>query len=336
MSTTELYAIGNAPVDILARVEDTFLLDHHFAKGECSYIELEFLRAVKTQLKAPVYAPGGSAANTASCFSSLGGDAVFTGKTGTDECGTIFRDSLAREQVSYISDGLYAEEETAQILALTTKDTERTFAAYYGASRHISTKDIDKTRLQKSRITFLDAYMLEALKGEDTLVSAAAMAKEAGGRVAFTLADSSIIRDNGQAVEHILRHTHILFGNAREAMAVTGEADEHKAIEKLAGRFELGAITLGARGACVFSGKQIHYAPALTPPKPIVDTNGAGDHYCAGFLYGMNREFPLEKCAQLALLCAAQAITHTGARPAKSLKPLLESVKNGEKALNRS
>ena len=58
---------------------------------------------------------------------------------------------------------------------------------------------------------------------------------------------------------------------------------------------------------------------AAAPVARVVDTTGAGDLYAAGFLYGLTRGLPLPICGALGSLCAAEIISHVGARPETSL-----------------
>jgi sugar/nucleoside kinase (ribokinase family) len=61
--------------------------------------------------------------------------------------------------------------------------------------------------------------------------------------------------------------------------------------------------------------------PAEKAPR-VVDTTGAGDLYAAGFLCGLAQERPLAECARLGHICAAEVISHYGARPEISLRVL--------------
>jgi sugar/nucleoside kinase (ribokinase family) len=59
------------------------------------------------------------------------------------------------------------------------------------------------------------------------------------------------------------------------------------------------------------------------PVARVVDTTGAGDLYAAGFLYGLTRERPLPTCGEIGSLCAAEIISHVGARPETTLSRLV-------------
>ena len=57
----------------------------------------------------------------------------------------------------------------------------------------------------------------------------------------------------------------------------------------------------------LFSGTKIRSAR-------LVDTTGAGDAWCAGFLYGYANGLPLADCARYGTACATQVIQQMGAR----------------------
>ena len=54
----------------------------------------------------------------------------------------------------------------------------------------------------------------------------------------------------------------------------------------------------------------------------MVDTTGAGDLFAAGFLHAQARGHDLEKSLKLGAVCAAEIISHFGARPQVDLKAL--------------
>ena len=54
----------------------------------------------------------------------------------------------------------------------------------------------------------------------------------------------------------------------------------------------------------------------------VVDTTGAGDLFAAGFLFGLTHGMGPVESTTLGGLCAAEVISHTGARPEADLKAL--------------
>jgi len=55
----------------------------------------------------------------------------------------------------------------------------------------------------------------------------------------------------------------------------------------------------------------------------VVDTTGAGDLFAAGFLSARCRGGDLRASLEAGTTCAAEIISHFGARPEKSLKELV-------------
>jgi sugar/nucleoside kinase (ribokinase family) len=67
----------------------------------------------------------------------------------------------------------------------------------------------------------------------------------------------------------------------------------------------------------------VEYPVAAAPVARVVDTTGAGDLYASGFLYGLTHALPLPVCGEIGSLCAAEIISHFGARPEVKLSQLL-------------
>ena len=58
------------------------------------------------------------------------------------------------------------------------------------------------------------------------------------------------------------------------------------------------------------------------PVVKLVDTTGAGDQYAAGVLTGYLMDLDWQTSGQLGSLCAAEVISHYGARPETSVREL--------------
>ena len=86
----------------------------------------------------------------------------------------------------------------------------------------------------------------------------------------------------------------------------------------------IAAVTRGEHGSVIVSGDETHEV-AAAPVGEVVDTTGAGDLYAAGFLFGLTRGEPLARCGKLGSLCAAEVISHVGARPQRQLSELVAS-----------
>ncbi|MEU3989282.1 carbohydrate kinase family protein [Streptomyces platensis] len=84
------------------------------------------------------------------------------------------------------------------------------------------------------------------------------------------------------------------------------------------GRAEAVIATAGAGGAYLLSAddRTPRLVPAVVPPGPVVDSNGAGDAFTSGFLYGRLAGRDLEECARLGAVAGAYACTSRGTHTA--------------------
>ena len=90
----DVAGLGNAIMDVIAAVDDQFLLTHGIAKGAMTLIDEFRAQELHKALAHSVQAAGGSAANTMAGIASLGGRAVFLGKVCDDVLGARFGESL--------------------------------------------------------------------------------------------------------------------------------------------------------------------------------------------------------------------------------------------------
>lgn len=82
------------------------------------------------------------------------------------------------------------------------------------------------------------------------------------------------------------------------------------------GRASVVVCTAGAEGCHVLAGGKVRSFPAEPLPVPnhgpVVDSNGAGDAFVSGFLYGRLAGRALEECVRLGAVAGAHACTSEG------------------------
>jgi ribokinase len=101
--------------------------------------------------------------------------------------------------------------------------------------------------------------------------------------------------------------------NAGELELLTGIADYRRGAEAILEKgVKVVAVKLGSRGCYVTDGKQSHNVEAFKVS--VVDTTGAGDAFCAGFLYGLIKHKNLEECGRTGNFVASGCTTRMGAR----------------------
>ena len=102
---------------------------------------------------------------------------------------------------------------------------------------------------------------------------------------------------------------------------VVGQVMPHNPAAAVRGHCDIAVLTRSEHGANIVTATEMLHAPAA-PVAKVVDTTGAGDLYAAGFLFGLTHGRDLVTCGKLGALCAAEIISHFGARPETSLKEL--------------
>ena len=102
----------------------------------------------------------------------------------------------------------------------------------------------------------------------------------------------------------------VFLPNENELLAITGQTDEEKAINEMAGRVPVLAVKKGSRGALAAQGACRVEIPAYCVE--VKDTTGAGDSFDGGFLAGWLRGEPLRRCLSLGAACGALAVRQVG------------------------
>ncbi|ROQ77911.1 carbohydrate kinase family protein [Streptomyces sp. NBC_01260] len=98
------------------------------------------------------------------------------------------------------------------------------------------------------------------------------------------------------------------------------------------GRAETVVATAGAEGSYLLTrdgGPDPHHVPATVPPAPVVDTNGAGDAFVTGFLYGRLDGRDVRDCARLGAVAGAYACTAPGSTALIGREALLAADGSG-------
>lgn len=94
-------------------------------------------------------------------------------------------------------------------------------------------------------------------------------------------------------------------------VSATALADPERTMRRIRerGRAEVVFATAGAEGAYLLAGDELIHVPAAAPPASVVDSNGAGDAFAAGFLFGRLAGEPLRRCARYGTVAGAHACT---------------------------
>jgi len=331
-ASIDLLGIGNAIVDVIANAEDAFLAREGLVKGTMTLIDAARADALYQMMGPAIEASGGSAGNTMAGLASLGGTGAYIGKVRDDLLGQIYRHDITAAGVRFETPAATSGPGTARCLILVTPDGQRTMNTYLGACVELGPADIDPEMVAAARITYLEGYLFDPSSAQEAFRRAAAIAHAAGRQVALSLSDPFCVERHRAAFRDLVEgHIDILFANEVEICSLYETNDFGTAAAAVRGRVAIAALTRSAAGSVIVAAGVEHpVAPA--PVARVVDTTGAGDLYASGFLYGLTRDLPLPICGEIGSLCAAEIISHVGARPEVELAPLVVSARRASSA----
>lgn len=301
-------------VDIQSAVPDAELQKHGLHKGLSNPVPPETVHAIKLADDALI-TPGSPGGNVAGGIALRGGKAALIGKIAADKHGAFLTQRLQKHDVAFTPVVATDGTATSSVLVLTTPDKERSFAFSNGAGLKLAPEDIDETLIRQAKITYLDSYLWLSDSGQDAVHHAAALAKKSDGKVAMALNDAELVTKNRDKYHALAtKHADILVGDGKEFMALFGTKTIEETLDTLAREGFTAALTVGAKGAYVVEGGAVNHVPARKVAQ-IVDTNGAGDQFAAGFLYGLSQGKSALDSGHIGAAWASDIIQHRGAEP---------------------
>ena len=318
----DVVGLGNAIVDVFASVEDSFLEQHDIRKNGMTLIDEERADALVDAAPEGPQLSGVSGANTIVGISSFGGRAGYIGKVAKDTLGDVFRKDMNDSGIPFDTPALEDGPATARCIVFVTPDGARSMNTFLGASVLFSASDVNEQMVKDAAILYLEGYLFDQEDAKAAFVHASEIAQAAGRKVALTLSDGFCVERHRQSFLHLIKnHVDLVFANEDEALSLYQTDNFDEAVERMQADAGLAAITRSEKGSVVISPEGA-VAVAAEPVDKVVDTTGAGDQYAAGFLFGVSRGLPLETCAKLGHIAAAEVISHYGPRPEVSLAEL--------------
>ena len=326
-ASIDVVGIGNAIVDVLAHAEDEVLVREGLVKGTMTLIDAVRADALYGRMGPAIEASGGSAGNTMAGIASLGGAGAYIGKVRDDFLGQVYRHDITAIGVRFDTPAATDGPGTARCLILVTPDGQRTMNTYLGAAAELGPGDIDPQVITAARVTYLEGYLFDPPLAQEAFRRAAAVAHAAGRQVALSLSDPFCVGRHRVAIRALVEgHVDILFANEAEICSLYETDDFAAAAAALRGHVTIAALTRSAAGSVILTAGADHRV-AAAPVARVVDTTGAGDLYAAGFLFGLTHDLPLPICGEIGSLCAAEIISHFGARPEADLARLVADAR---------
>ncbi|MBL8020209.1 MAG: adenosine kinase [Leptospirales bacterium] len=316
MKRVDVYGVGNSLVDTLAFVESDFIREHDLTPGSMALVDSEkqarILRALsKHSLE---LRSGGSAANTMIAVSRSGGSAFYTGKVSRDTNGEFYRQDLLAAGIHFdVHPSNESDGTTGTCVVLTTPDAERTMLTHLGVSVQLTAADIDEDKIKQSRIIYIEGYLWAGEGTRAASIRAAELGKKNGVPVSFTFSDSFLLQPFRDDFRHFVTdYCDVVFCNAPEVKSFSEMTDLDEAV-RFVGRLTSKAfVTDGEKGAIVVDGGSIVRVPGFSVT--AIDTNGAGDSFAGGTLFGLTHEQTAVKSARWGNYLASEIVQIQGAR----------------------
>jgi sugar/nucleoside kinase (ribokinase family) len=322
----DVVAIGSPLLDVIELTTDEQLAQVGLERGSMTLIDLATASAVQESMGAPRFVSGGSVANTTAGIAVLGGTAGFVGAVADDAVGRTYGENLRAAGVEFephLSESATGDElGTGRCVVLITGDADRTMGTYLGAASTLTPAGVSTAFVARASIVLLEGYLWDVPAAKDAMRHAAATAHAGEGSVALSLSDPFCVgRHQREFLDLLLDDVDILLGNEEEVTMLFGVESYEGALAAAEETGLLVVMTRGAQGATVLTARGPEPVPAAAVGQ-VVDTTGAGDLFAAGLLFGLTHGMGPVESTGLGALCAAEVISHTGARPETDLKSL--------------
>lgn len=314
-----LYAIGNALVDMEYEVVDHFFKEHQIDKGLMTLVDEERRNFLLQKLgENPLKQQcGGSAANTIIANAQLGGKGFYSCKVANDQFGDFYFQDLMDSGVdSNLTPQGRPDGVTGKCLVMVTPDAERTMNTFLGITSSLSPSEVNADAIRNSQYLYMEGYLVASPTGKAAAVYAREAAEAAGVKTALTFSDVNMVRFfKDGLLEMMGKRVDLLFCNESEALAFIATSELLVAREKLKEFAKTFVITRGENGAMIYDGDT--FIDIEPYPVKAIDTNGAGDMYAGAFLYGITNGHSYASSGKLASLAASLVVSQYGPRLAR-------------------
>ena len=307
----KILGIGNAIIDVICKVDDSFIEQNDLTKSTMKlFFDENQFKYLLTNLKIEKTVSGGSVANSIVGLSQLGNKVGFVGKISDDEFGNKYEEGLKKENVEYFYSKKKEELPTGTCLILVTPDSERTMCTFLGTAGKINENDVDLNAIRKSEMIFLEGYLWD--EGEPK--KAFNKAIKNANMVAMSLSDQFCVdRHKLEFLNLVQNKLDITFANEQEITSLIEAKNFDEVINFSKQLNNLIVITRGEKGAVAVKGKEIFETAAQKNLK-IVDLTGAGDLFAAGFLHGYINKLSINQCLEKGTKMSSKVIQQIGAR----------------------
>lgn len=256
-------------------------------------------------------AMGGCASNTAIALSRLGTSTSLWGKVGRDHFGDFAMGEWKKARVELSGMERDKKVSTSGTVVLVNSKAQRSFLHLMAANDDIDRNDVELSRFSAFKHLHIGGYFLFPKLDGAPMAGILKAARKRGLTTSLDTAWDLKARWM-RALKPCLPHLDFFMPSEREVKKLLGHCrprDAAKAFLRLGARTFI--LKMGEKGSVLFTsnGGEIHM-PAFKAK--VVDTTGAGDCFCAGFIKGLSLGWDLGACLRLANAAGACAVSELG------------------------
>jgi sugar/nucleoside kinase (ribokinase family) len=261
--------------------------------------------------------PGGQVATTVVACQTWGLRTRYVGKLGDDEAARLHMQAFDRVGAEARIVTVPGAASLHNVI-LVDSGGERTVLCQRDERMVLRPEELRREWIVNARVLHVD--------GHDTAAAtqAAAWARAAGVPVVADLDEPY------PGVDDLVAQIDYMIVNKDFSCRLMDDTNLERSLRRMQSRYgcRLSAATLGEDGVLAWDGRQLLHCPAYHVS--VVDTTGAGDIFRAGFIYGLLREWPLDRqldfsCAAAAMNCMA-AGARGGIRSVEAIEKLMATV----------
>ncbi|MCL4481731.1 MAG: carbohydrate kinase family protein [Bacteroidetes bacterium] len=311
---TDIVCVGILVADVLGKTVNSFP-----EKGKLALVDRMSLQI------------GGCAANVVIDLAKLGLGSTIIGKIGDDNFGKFLLETLNSNKVNISGLKLDNNVSTSASMVMISSDGERSILHSFGANAKFCFDDINLDIIKKSKILLIaGTFLMPDFDGEGTR-KLLKFAKENGVLCCMDTAWDS----TGEwlnKIEPSLEYLDWFMPSYDEAVEMSGKT-KHEGIAQFF--YSKGVrnviVKLGSEGCYVKPENEDGYTVVAFNKVKAIDTSGAGDSFCAGFIAGLYKGWKVQKCAEFANAVGAHCIMQIGTTTGiKSIEEVLRFISDYE------
>jgi sugar/nucleoside kinase (ribokinase family) len=247
---------------------------------------------------------GGPVPNALSALARLGASTALIDTIGDDWQGEKIREFLKNQNV--MTDFVHIEagcRSTVSTILVERSTGKRAIINYRGDTSEPELDQLQIDLVSEARILHITGTYPETVKW------AADLNKSRGGKVSFD-GGAGLFKEADRQIIPKVDYCVTAFAYAQ---SYTGKGSISEMLDAfLSEGVRVAGITCGADGSWFKASSGVEFHQPAYPMPVIMDTTGCGDVFHGIFLYGMLKEFPLEKAVRYASAGAAIVSTRMG------------------------